>query len=83
MTNYKIGMYKKEYYFMPDSNDIPAGIYTTTITKLKLKGVLVDIVYENHPEFNKKNEFESYHLVSEYTWSSPINVQLPEDLFTL
>lgn len=76
------GMYKTEDYFMPPHSTGPAGLYTTTITKVLHNGAIVDITYDNHPRFNRLNVFKTVDILHESNWSMPAE-QLPEELFEL
>ena len=79
----RIGAWRKDSYSVPpygEGNPI-AGTYTVTIKDIREDSVLVEIDYENHPEYNR-TEGKGIDYLYMWAWNEP-KISLPEELFEI
>ena len=80
----KIGAYRKDSYRVPpykEPNGV-AGTFTVTVKQINEMSVVVEIDYDNHPEFNRTEEKGIDYLYM-WQWNEPLPPLLDEELFTI
>ena len=78
----RIGSWREDNYTVPETGDEPAGRFTVTIKDILKDGTcMAEIIYENHPCYNRV-EHKSRDWLYMWQWKEP-KTNLPEDLFTI